>query len=270
MQPSKFPDGSFSSPIPNVTDIIIRSPKIFKPQQCMIPRDKEKEAALINRISRFYSDAPWGDNKAAGLRYYYDNPVFSYGDALSLFMMLREFTPRRVIEVGCGFSSCVAMDTNQRFFNNEMELWYIEPDPERLNKLRLPTDNIKLNTEIVQNVPLEFFDKLEANDLLFIDSSHVSKCGSDVNFIIFEVLPRLRSGVIIHFHDIFNNFDYPMAWIMEGRFWTESYLLRAFLSYNPEFQILLFNSDLDLDSPAMQEMPMYRKNKGGSIYIRKL
>ena len=86
------------------------------------------------------------------------------------------------------------------------------------------------------------FDQLESRDVLFIDSTHVSKLGSDVNYIFFEILPRLKPGVVIHLHDIYVGFEYPKPWVTEDRAWNEAYLLRAFLEYNERFRILLFIS----------------------------
>jgi hypothetical protein len=108
-------------------------------------------------------------------------------------------------------------------------------------------NDIKRSTLIkteVQLVSLDFFEKLEAGDILFIDSSHVGKTGSDVNFILFEVLPALKSGVIIHFHDVSYPFEYPKEWVYKGRNWNEDYFLRAFLMYNNNFEILLFSDYL--------------------------
>ena len=85
-------------------------------------------------------------------------------------------------------------------------------------------------------------DQLRANDILFIDSSHVSKAGSDLNHIVFELLPRLQPGVLVHFHDIRYPFEYPREWFALGLWWNEAYLLRAFLQYNTAFQITLFNA----------------------------
>ena len=94
---------------------------------------------------------------------------------------------------------------------------------------------------MVQNVKLIEFEKLEPNDLLFIDSSHISKIGSDLNYLLFEVLPSLKPGVIIHFHDILYPFEYPYEWIEKGIYWNEAYLLKAFLMHNKNYEILLFN-----------------------------
>lgn len=97
----------------------------------------------------------------------------------------------------------------------------------------------RLVKQKVEDVDLAFFDAFEENDLLFIDSSHVSKAGSDVNYLFFEVLPRLKPGVVVHIHDIFLPDEYPKVWVIDqGRNWNEQYLLRAFLQFNREWEIL--------------------------------
>ncbi len=108
-------------------------------------------------------------------------------------------------------------------------------------------------------------------DILFIDSTHVSKIGSDVNRLIFDILPALPRGVVVHFHDIFFPFEYPLEWLYEGRAWNEAYLLRAFLSYNKSFKILFWNSylqakQLDALNAAYPAMAV----GGSSIWIKKV
>src|SRR5690606_22964232 len=115
-----------------------------------------------------------------------------------------------------------------------------------------------------------FFDRLEADDILFIDSTHVAKTGSDVNYILFEILPRLKSGVLIHFHDVFYPFEYPRDWVFAGRNWNEDYLLRAFLMYNPAFEIILFSHYLHKHHPdAFAAIPLCYNNRGGNLWIVK-
>ena len=114
----------------------------------------------------------------------------------------------------------------------------------------------------LQSIPLAVFEGLESGDVLFVDSTHVTKRGSDVNRIFFEILPALPVGVIIHFHDIFYPFEYPDNWMHEGRGWNEAYLLRAFLEYNDAFEILLWNSML----VAMGHLT----GDGGSIWLQKV
>ena len=125
--------------------------------------------------------------------------------------------------------------------------------------------------DAVQNVPLAAFEELGDNDILFIDSSHVCKAGSDVNFLVFNVLPALAPGVVVHFHDIGWPFEYPLQWIADGRAWNEAYLLRAFLQYNRSFEILVFNSYAyrTFRSFFEKRMPLYLERPGGSLWLRK-
>jgi hypothetical protein len=110
-----------------------------------------------------------------------------------------------------------------------------------------------------------------SNDVLFIDSSHVTKIGSDVNYLFFEILPRLRPGVLVHIHDVMWPFNYPLEWIIEGRSWNKAYIVRAFLQYNEAFDILLFNSYLGHTYRKMltEQMPKFLENTGGSIWLGK-
>jgi hypothetical protein len=106
---------------------------------------------------------------------------------------------------------------------------------------------------------------------LFIDSSHVLKCGSDVQFLMFEVLPVLAVGVVVHFHDVFESFEYPREWLIEGWYWNEDYALRAFLSYNAAWEISLFGNYAvnSFREFFAANMPLCLKNPGGSLYIRR-
>jgi hypothetical protein len=118
----------------------------------------------------------------------------------------------------------------------------------------------------------QVFTQLEENDILFIDSSHVSKIGSDVNYILFNVLPKLNPGVIVHFHDILWPFEYPQEWINQGWAWNEAYMLRAFLQFNTKFQVSLFNSYVGhtFNDYLADNMPLMLEDTGGSIWLKKV
>jgi hypothetical protein len=124
----------------------------------------------------------------------------------------------------------------------------------------------------LQDVPLDRFRALQANDILFFDSTHVCKIGSDVNYAVFEILPSLAPGVLVHFHDVFHPFEYPPAWVYEGRNWSEAYLLRAFLQFNEAFEIVYFNTFLAHFHRALlaELMPLCLRNTGGSIWLRRV
>lgn len=152
--------------------------------------------------------------------------------------MLQHFLPQKMIEIGCGFSSLVTAEVNRRFFGNTLEFSCIEPYPRQflVNGVEGITQLVQ---QKVEDVELSFFDRLGSGDILFIDSSHVSKVGSDVNYLFFEVIPRLRPGVLVHIHDLFLPDEYPKTWMIDqGRNWNEQYLTRAFLQYNNHFEIM--------------------------------
>jgi hypothetical protein len=144
--------------------------------------------------------------------------------------MFRHFQPRLIIEVGSGFSSLVAAEAIAK--NKDSALICIEPFPPDFLRAGFPGLRSLIEKK-VQDMDVEFFSQLQSGDILFIDSSHTVKIGGDVNFLFLEVLPRLKPGVIVHVHDIFLPFDYRRDWVIdEFRFWSEQYLLQAFLTFN--------------------------------------
>lgn len=112
---------------------------------------------------------------------------------------------------------------------------------------------------------------MEEGDVLFIDSIHVSKVGSDVNYLFFEISPRLKKGVYIHLHDIFYPFEYPKEWIFSGKVWNELYLLRAFLQNNYNYKILFFQNIMEKrhKDKFMEKWPLNAPIHGGSIWLQK-
>ncbi|WP_341865592.1 class I SAM-dependent methyltransferase [Helicobacter labetoulli] len=153
---------------------------------------------------------------------------------------------------------------------------HIEPYPAILHSLLKQSDVVSPFTRILphrlQEIDEKLFGELEANDILFIDSTHIAKINSDVNQIIFTILPRLKSGVYIHFHDIFYPFSYPNDWLRDKNSWNEAYLLRAFLSFNPAFAIVFFNTCLNhlYKDEFSAALPLSQKNTGGSLWLKKL
>lgn len=275
-----YPPGHYYNPLVDAKELATREASVFKPELKSIPgidlRENE-QLELLEKLKVFYQELPFSEEKNDKTRYYLNNGVYSYGDGIFLYSMMRYFKPKRIIEVGSGYSSAVMIDTNEIFFDGKLNLTFIEPYPERLYGLLKGAD--KTNNQIlvkpVQEVALSEFEKLEANDFLFIDSSHVSKTGSDVNYLFFEVLPRLKPGVLIHVHDIFTPFEYPKEWVLKENVWfgfNELYLLKAFLMYNSAFEIVMFNTFLELHYMDWfkKEMPLCLNNPGGSIWIRKM
>jgi predicted O-methyltransferase YrrM len=202
---------------------------------------------MLDELQPYYDSQPFDAEKTRNLRYFFENPYYGYSDAIFLHRMIRHARPRRIIEVGSGYSSCVTLDTNGLFFDNRIACTFVETYPQRLRTLLREDDlgRIEILDRRLQEITLDRFRALEANDILFIDSTHVAKIGSDVNYIFAEILPALCPGVYVHFHDIIYPFEYPKEWIYEGRAWTEAYLLRAFLTFNREYEIVLFNTFLE-------------------------
>lgn len=271
------PNGHYYSPVFSIEDVKSRQDSIWKNVMkdgipC-IDLKTEEQKKLIQLLSEYYNDIPFKAEKQVGLRYQFKNGYFSYSDGVLLYTMLRHYKPKRVIEIGSGNSSALMLDTNELFLNNQIELTFIEPYPQvRLNFLMTEEDKKRCKVIIsdVQSVPLSVFEQLEANDILFIDSTHVSKTGSDVNYILFEILPVLQSGVVIHFHDIFYPFEYPKEWVFAGYNWNEDYILRAFLMCNKQFEIKLFPDYLHVHHKAIFDtMPLCNLNTGGSFWIQK-
>lgn len=145
--------------------------------------------------------------------------------------------PRRIIEVGSGFSSLLMADVKARLGPQGPHITCIEPYPREF--LRRPDLQIdQLIVEKVQNVKSDLFLSLKAGDILFIDSSHVIKTGSDVQYLYLEILPRIPTGVLVHIHDIFLPAEYPKKWALEeNRSWNEQYLLQALLAHSNKFSV---------------------------------
>jgi predicted O-methyltransferase YrrM len=271
------PPGHFYSPLPDPAYVARKREKLFDARVSTIPGievNATQQLALAKQLATYYGELPFTDERSAGLRYYYQNDWFSYGDAIALYSMIRHVRPQRIIEVGSGYSSAVMLDTNDLFFSKSIGLTFIEPNPERLYSLLSEEDKrrCEIIVDEVQEVPVERFDQLEAKDILFIDSSHVVKIGSDVVHLLTNVLPTLKKGVLIHIHDVFWPFEYPEIWLSQGRAWNELYMVKAFLQFNTHFRILFFNSYLaenHLETVAAS-LPLFQSNTGGSIWLEKV
>jgi len=271
------PPGHFYSPIPSLEEVRKWESRIFKKIPSQLPGidlAKEKQLVLLETFQSYCRQIPFPDQKVENLRYFFDNSSYTYSDAVFLYCMMLHLKPNRVVEVGSGFSSCVILDTNELHFDNKISTTFIEPHPELLLSLIKEQDKnrIHLIASALQEVELDEFSTLSENDILFIDSTHVSKVGSDVNYLFFEILPSLNRGVYIHFHDIFYPFEYPKGWILENRAWNELYMLRAFLQYNRCFEIVFFNTFLGqiYKERFEKEIPLFLINPGGSIWLRKI
>jgi predicted O-methyltransferase YrrM len=239
------PPGHYYSPIPSRKDVAEHAVTKFAtgPESLAgIDLNVDGQLAMVRTSGPLTRDLTFADEHNGDTRYYWENDGFAPGDATALAAMIRHFQPRRIIEVGAGYSTAVMLDVVERYLPRAPRLECIDPEPHRLRSLLRPTDagRLVVHETLVQRLPTSFFTQLEANDILFIDSSHVLKLGSDVAFLLLDVLPRLAPGVVVHVHDIATSFEYPPEWYDEGRAWNEAPALRAFLAFNRGYEIILF------------------------------
>ncbi len=273
---SRFsPPGHFYSPLPSqeeIGDAFVRGG--FGPPFAAVDLNEAAQFERLERFAGWYPEQPFPELSVPERRYFLDNPSYGHYDAIMLYGMLREARPRRVIEVGSGFSSAAMLDLNETVLGGEVQFTFIDPDMTRLRPLLREGDQgrVTLIEKRVQDVPLATFAALGENDVLFIDSSHVSKIGSDVNRLYFDVIPALAPGVLIHIHDVAGNLEYPRDWLEEGRAWNEQYLLRAFLMNNHAYRIELFSAWLwnQKHDVIRDRMPLCARGGGGQIWLRKL
>lgn len=273
-----FPYGHFYSLYPNLEEIIQKEEILFSDNKVIedIDLNEEVQVGMLKKMTELYESIPKWDHisipkGATDLRYRYGNLSLSQGDAVGLHCMLKILQPKRMIEVGSGYTSAVTLDTNEYYLNNKIDLKFIEPYPELLLSLLKKENKIELLAKGLQDIPLTTFEQLEDGDILFIDSTHVSKIGSDVNYLFFQILPRLNKGVYIHLHDIFYPFEYPKTWIYSGMVWNELYLLRAFLQNNKDYEIIFFQNMMEKEHMDMflEKWPLDFPVHGGSIWLRK-
>ena len=273
--PEYVPPGHFCSPVPSREDIerALSGQGGGAPMLGIEFHEKE-QLALLDRLALYYPEISFPENKNDQYRYAFNNPSYSWCDAIILFCMLRELRPRRIIEVGSGYSSCLILDVNELYFDWEIDCTFVEPYPELLRSLLKPQDAERVNlvASKLQDVDTTLFGTLETGDVLFIDSSHVVKAGSDVLTLFANILPQLNVGTLIHFHDVFDRFEYPSDWLMEGRGWNEQYFLRTFLQYNSSFRIKLFTPHMiaRYGDWFREHMPDCFRNTGGHIWIERI
>jgi hypothetical protein len=283
------PPGHFYSPIPSPQDVqqleqVVNATFPVGPEATPgVDLDTEGQLAWLDRLRpvtddlSFAEDAPASPEEAASAspartRYYTENGSFAIGDAAVLAGLIRHLRPSRIVEAGAGFSTTVMLDVAERYLGGKVRVDSIDPEPARLRALLRSHDEqpeaggmLTVHQALVQQMPLDLFTSLRANDILFIDSSHVLKLGSDLSFLLYQVLPRLAPGVFVHFHDIAWPFEYPLASFEMGRAWNEAYALHAFLAHNRAFRIVVFSDYLMQvqRSEVQRRMPMLTRQPRG-------
>lgn len=233
--------------------------------------DRAEMIRLWHKLLPFFATMPFTASRTPPYRYAFENPHYSWGDGSVLHAMIRHYRPKRIIEVGSGWSSACALDTVEFNLDNDCELTFIEPYPKLLlSVIGTSASRVRIFGTPIQEASLAIFEELQANDILFIDSTHIMKTGSDVCFELFEILPRLSRGVLVHFHDILWPFEYKRNWAVgENRSWNEAYALRAFLMNNEAWRIVLFTDYLaKLERPMIEATyPQFLRETAGSIWL---
>ncbi|QOX80351.1 class I SAM-dependent methyltransferase [Trichlorobacter lovleyi] len=256
----------FYSPLPDIRDLQERGVYQRTSNLSGIDWDLKRQSELLLYLGRRFghecdwSPKPAGNNDA----FYTENGCFSFGCAAALHCILRFFQPQRIVEIGSGNSSQIinaAVLQNMKEFGRQCDYTIVDPYPDdaHIGKLQCVSNLLK---QRVETLPVSFFSHLRDGDVLFIDSGHVVKTGGDVNYLILEVLPRLAPGVIIHFHDIPMPYEYAEVYHTNPSFrmfWTESYLLQAFLAFNNEFEILVSMAAVTSEMPEIlgAAFPLY-------------
>ena len=195
------------------------------------------EATLAPRVAEFCARV---DPDRGDLRLDLRNGYYQLADAALLWGMVRHFRPRRLLELGAGFSTLVsaAACVANAGEGEVVEHVCVDPEPRTAIPAGLP-GLTRAERCSAADLPLERFLALEAGDILFVDTTHTVKRGSEVNYLVLEELPRLRAGVVVHFHDIFLPYEYPREWFAHGTYLAEQYLVQAFLIGNAGWEVLL-------------------------------
>jgi predicted O-methyltransferase YrrM len=269
--------GHYYSPIPSYTEIERDQARIFDASARELPGVRVEEGRLRERLASFaplHAAFPYTEAPDPALRFALENTTYSRGDAVVLYAMMRLARPRRIVEIGSGASTWLMLDVNERFLNGSAHIVSLDPHPERMLAGLRPGDRerIEVLPMRVQEAGVARFSELAAGDILFVDSTHVSRCDSDVNHILFAILPSLASGVLVHFHDVFWPFEYPKHWLLEiGAAWNEAYLLRAFLQYNTAFEIDFFSDYATqfLRAEVERSLPVFLNGPGSSLWLRR-
>lgn len=208
------------------------------------------------------------------LNYSFSKGPFLSGDSEILFNIIRLYHPKKIIEIGCGHSSLMIQHAIKfnKLENEHYKCEHVCIEP--YEAVWLEKLEVKFIKKPVEEVDLELFKSLESGDILFIDSSHIIRPQGDVLFEYLQLLPIIKTGVLVHIHDIFSPRDYLDEWVKDGvNFWNEQYLLEAFLSCNKDFEVMCSLNFLKHNyyDHLSEKCPMLTKDREpGSFWIKKM
>jgi Methyltransferase domain len=267
---------NYYSPIP---DLSLLPPDIWQRRSdlCGVDLNPDRGMELLERdLATFIAelDIPVDNPGQPGV-FFLRNSGFESVDAELLYGMIRFARPQTVIELGSGYTTLLINMAARRNSEDGIPTQHVAYDPYPRPQVlgdSLP-EPTRLEAISATEVPLDVFTQLEAGDVLFVDTTHTVKLGSDVNFIMLDVLPRLKAGVLVHFHDIFLPWEYPRVWFEEMKyFWAEQYLLQGFLAFNEAFEVLLPAHAVSRTYPdrLARVVPSFRQGiMPGSFWIRR-
>jgi predicted O-methyltransferase YrrM len=274
----RFPIGEYYSPMYDTRELTGQRERLWP----AVPREtvginwrEPSQVALCRDVFARQEHCEFSEDAVEdATEYFAMNGQYPPLDAWVLEAMMRHFRPRRMIEVGCGFSTLVTARVNREHFDSQISVTCIEPYPRPFLTDGSVAGIEGVRVEKIQDAPLALFEALGRDDILFIDTSHTVKTGGDVTWIFHEIMPRLAPGVIVHIHDFFLPGEYPEPWVLEGWGWNESYLVRSFLTFNDAFEIVWGTvymatnhfEDLLAAFPGFQR---YLAMSGGSLWIRR-
>lgn len=271
----------YYSPVPDLQDLAQRQVWQIKSDLPGLDFRIEQQVEFLRSLGAQYGDeCNWPSTPTGNPQEFYtENNSFSFGCAASLHSVLRYYKSRRVFEIGSGNSSLVFSAALRRNLADGYPCEYtiIDPYPAPLVKNELPSLT-NIIPERVELVDISLFKSLGEGDILFIDSGHTVRTGGDVKFLFLDVLPRLAPGVVVHIHDINLPYEYPEVYFTNPgfrMFWTEAYLLQAFLAFNSEFEVLLALNYLmnDKKDEFCRAFPYYdpalHKAISGSFWMRR-
>lgn len=269
--PSRFPPGHFFSPVVN--------PPLVRDYLAEEPRDMAGIDLDLARMEAFWAanreaiaGVPFTEAPDPAHRYCYGGGAYNHGDGITLWTMMHHFRPRRVVEIGSGYSTACMLDAAGHAGLDGLRMDCIEPYPARLLGLLRPGDmeRVTIHPRGVQLMPLGMFESLEPNDILFIDSTHVLKTGSDVHYELFHILPVLKPGVIVHFHDCRFPFEYSEKQIFTKNLsWNEAYAVRALLMFSKRFRVFFWGSFFaeHRAETIRATNPTYLRNPGSALWV---
>jgi predicted O-methyltransferase YrrM len=270
-----YPAGHFFSPVVDpgtVGDYVALETQARPGDIAGIDFRVDDMQAFWTKHSALFASTPFTEEPNGHNRYYYSGGPYPYGDAITLRTMIGAHRPKRIVEIGSGFSTACMLDAAEEFGLVDLSITCIEPYAARLRSVLHPEDNarVEILEQKVQGMALDRFERLEPNDILFIDSTHVLKTGSDVHYELFHILPVVRPGVLVHFHDCRYPFEYPAEFIFKRNYsWNEAYAVRAFLMYNSRFRVIFYNSLFAKECRDLvaATCPDFLRNPGSSIWL---